>query len=54
MGIKRSGPILATRMGSGGWTAAGVRAYLSLQEDGEAELKALSINIDKNIDSDDS
>ena len=46
MEIKRSGSTLAVILGSGGWTAAGFRAYLSLQEDEEAALKALLTSIE--------
>ena len=52
MEIKRSGSTLAVILGSGGWTAAGFRAYLSLQEDEEAALKALLTSIENGGDSD--
>ena len=54
MVIKRSGSTLAVILGSGGWRAAGFRAYLSLQEDEEANIKALLFNIERGYEPDDS
>ena len=54
MEIKRSGSTLGVILGTGGWTAAGFRAYLSLQEDEESSIKALLKRVEMNIDSGDS
>ena len=54
MEIKRSGSTLAVILGAGGWRAAGFKAYLSLQEDEEANIRALLVDIDRGVESDDS
>ena len=54
MEIKRSGSTLGVILGTGGWKAAGFKAYLALHEDEEAAVRAMIKNIEIRADSSDS